>query len=67
MTYLGLDKVAIKGRELMLHKFEQKGGGIKKIHYWLDDNHQLLRVLKDKKEELLLSDRDEARRHFLSW
>ncbi len=67
MIYLGLDKLAIKGRELMLHKFEQKGAGIKKIHYWLDDNHQLLRVLKGKKEELLLSDRDEARRHFLSW
>ncbi len=67
IAYLGLEKIEIGGRERALHKFEQKGGGIKKIHYWVDDNHQLLRILKGKKEELLLSSRAEAWKRPAGW
>ena len=55
IKYLGLDKIEINNTIMTLHKFEQKGSGIKSIRYWLDDQHQLLRILKDDKEELLLS------------
>ena len=67
IRYLGLEKIEIGGRERVLHKFEQKGAGIKKVHYWLDDNHQLLRILKGKKEELLLSSRAEAWKPTVGW
>jgi len=67
IAYLGLEKIEIKGQERALHKFEQKGSGIKQVHYWLDDNHQLLRILKGKKEELLLSSRAEAWRATADW
>ncbi len=60
IAYLGLEKIEIGGGERVLHKFEQKGEGIKKVQYWLDDDHQLLRIRKGKKEELLLSTRAQA-------
>ena len=65
--YLGLEKIKIKGEEKELHKFEQKGSGIKKVNFWVDDNHQLLRVLIDKKEELLLSTKAEAFKPTPDW
>jgi len=55
IRYLGLDTITINNTTKSLHKFEQKGSGIKKMEYWLDDNHQLIRTLEDGKEELLLS------------
>lgn len=67
ITYLGLDKVQIKGTQQTLHKFEQKGGGIKKVQFWVNDQRQLLRVLKGGKEELLTSTRAEARRVVVGW
>ena len=67
IAYLGLEKIEIGGRERALHKFEQKGSGIKKVQYWVDDNHQLLRILKGKKEELLLSSRAEAWKPTVDW
>ncbi len=65
--YLGLEKIKIKGQEKELHKFEQKGSGIKKVNFWVDGNHQLLRVLIDKKEELLLSTKAEAFKPTPDW
>ncbi len=67
IAYLGLEKIEIGGSERALHKFEQKGSGIKKVQYWLDDNHQILRILKGKKEELLLSSRAEAWKPTVDW
>lgn len=67
IAYLGREKIEINGQERDLHKFEQKGSGIKKTHYWVDDNHQLLRILKGKKEELLLSTRAEAFKPTPDW
>lgn len=60
IDYRGLEKVSINGTEKMLHKFEQKGSGIKNVKYWVDDDKQLVRVLKDDKEELLLTTQAEA-------
>ncbi len=67
IAYLGLEKIEIKGQERELHKFEQKGSGIKTTHYWVDENHQLLRILKGKKEELLLSTKAEAFKETPDW
>ena len=55
IKYLGLEEIQVNNTAKALHKFEQKGSGIKSIRYWLDDQHQLLRILKDNKEEFLLS------------
>ncbi len=67
ISYLGLEKVEIKGQERDLHKFEQKGSGIKKVQYWVDGNHQLLRILLGKKEEYLLSTKAEAFKPTPDW
>ena len=67
ITYLGLDKVQIRGTQQTLHKFEQKGGGIKKVRYWVDEKRQLVRVLKGDKRELLISTRAEARQVVVGW
>ena len=67
ISYLGLEKVEIKGQERDLHKFEQKGSGIKKVQYWVDGNHQLLRILRGKKEEFLLSTKAEAFKPTPDW
>ena len=61
IEYQGVEEIEIEGRKRKLHKFEQKGKGIKQIHYWVDDNHQLIRILKDKREELLLSTETQAK------
>ena len=67
ILYLGLEKIEIDGGEEELHKFEQKGSGIKKVNFWVDGNHRLLRVLIDKKEEILLSTKAEAFKPTKDW
>ena len=61
IKYLGLEEIQVNNTAKALHKFEQKGSGIKSIRYWLDDRHQLLRILKDDKEEFLLSTQAEVK------
>lgn len=53
IRYLGQDNTIIAGRA-GLHHFTERGEGHSPVHYWLDDNHQLLRVVWDNKKELLL-------------
>ena len=67
ISYLGQEKIEIKGQERELHKFEQKGSGIPKVQYWVDENHQLLRILRGKKEEFLLSTKAEAFKPTPDW
>lgn len=55
IDYLGREDLEIDGRIMSLHKFLHKGSGVKETFYWTDDEHQVLRCLRDKKEELLLS------------
>ena len=62
IDYLGLDQVEIAGRAVNLHKFRHKGSGVKETIFWTDDNHQVLRCLRDKKEELLLSTQAEVKK-----
>ena len=67
IKYKGLDEVEVNNTSRTLHKFEQKGWGTKQIDYWVDDNHQLIRVLRDKKEELVLSSQAEVKRLARNW
>ena len=62
IDYLGLEEIQISGRTMNLHKFRHKGSGVKETIYWTDDNHQVLRCLRDKKEELLLSTKAEVKK-----
>lgn len=62
VEYKGLEEVQIKDQTRQLHKFLHKGAGVKKTYYWVDDNHQVIRALRDPKEELLLSTEAEVRK-----
>ena len=64
IKYIGREELQVKGKHMSLHKFEQKGSGIKRIYYWVDEQHKLIRSLKDDKEELLLSSEAEVKRLF---
>ena len=64
IEYLGQEMLQIAGTSRNLHKFRHKGSGVKETFYWLNDNHQVVRTLRDKKEELLLTTRAEAKRLF---
>ena len=62
IDYLGSEQIKIAGRAVNLHKFRHKGSGVKETIFWTDDNHQVLRCLRDKKEELLLSTQAEVKK-----
>ena len=62
VEYLGLEDVEISSRTMSLHKFRHKGSGVKETFYWTDEKHQVLRCLRDKKEELVLSTQAEIKR-----
>ncbi|NIA06518.1 MAG: hypothetical protein GWP14_02590 [Actinobacteria bacterium] len=62
IDYLGLEEIQISGQTMNLHKFRHKGSGVKETFYWTDDNHRVIRCLRDKKEELLLSTQAEVKR-----
>ena len=64
IEYLGREMIQIANTSGNLHKFRHKGSGVKETFYWLDDNHQVVRTLRDKKEELLLTTKAEAKRLF---
>ena len=62
IDYLGQDQVLIAGTTMNLHKFRHKGSGVKETLFWTNDEHQVLRCLRDNKEELLLSTQAEVKR-----
>ena len=62
IDYLGPEETQISGRTMSLHKFRHKGSGVKETLYWTDDKHQVLRCLRDGKEELLLSTQADVKR-----
>ena len=62
IDYLGLDQIRIAGTTMALHKFRHKGSGVKETLFWTNDEHQVLRCLRDNKEELLLSTQAEVKR-----
>jgi len=54
IAYLGTETLDVRGKQATLHKFEQKGRGITPVHYWVDDQHRLVRVVMDERKEFLL-------------
>jgi hypothetical protein len=60
VAYLGREELETKGRKQTLHKFEQKGQAVESINYWVGDDRQLIRVLKDGREEFLLTTKEKA-------
>jgi len=54
ISYRGTEKITLEGKEVQLHHFEQKGGNMKPVQYWVNDKHELVRVVTDG--ELLLTD-----------
>ena len=67
IKYLGTEAIEMDGQMRTLHKFEQKGSGIRKMEYWLDEGQGVVRVLKDNKEELLLSNKAQAMSGIVTW
>ena len=61
IDYLGREEIQIAGQPMNLHKFRHKGSGVKQTLYWTNDKHQVLRCLRDGKEELLLSTQAEIK------
>lgn len=53
IQYLGEDNNIYAGYK-NLHHFKDSGEGRSTAHYWLNDDHQLMRVLWDNKKEFLL-------------
>jgi len=53
LRYIGEEEGVVLGYET-LHHFKEVGEGRNNTHYWLNNNHQLIRVLWDSKKEFLL-------------
>jgi hypothetical protein len=60
LKYLGKEELEIGGSKQKLHHFEQTGGGISPCQYWVNDRHELVRVLMDRRKEFLLTDQATA-------
>lgn len=56
ISYRGTEKTTLEGKHLQLHRFEQTGGNMKPVQYWVNDKHELVRVLADGTKEFLLTD-----------
>jgi len=60
IAYVGRETVSVGGEKIGLHKFEQTGQGIRPCQYWVNDGHELVRVVMDGRKEFLLSTQEEA-------
>ena len=60
IVYLGEEELDVAGELMRLHKFEHTGAGRVVACYWLNDKHELLRVLIDGRKELVLTTREKA-------
>ena len=60
ITCLGTEELTLGGRSAQFHKFEQTGDGIRAIQYWVDDEHNLVRVVMDGRKEWRLATMEEA-------
>ncbi len=60
LRYLGEEELIVAGKMTTLHKFEHTGGGIRAGYFWLNDKHELIRVLMDDRKEFLLTTKDKA-------
>jgi len=61
ISYTGRDEMERDGKTIGLHHFEQTGEGIRPCQYWVDDRHELIRILMDGRKEFLLSTEQEAK------
>ena len=60
ITYAGKELVRV-GRDLVeLHRFDQTGPAIRPMQLWVDDNHELIRVVMDGRKEFLLTTKADA-------
>jgi len=55
ITYLGREELELAGKKTSLHRFEQTGEGIGPCQFWVDDEHELIRILMDGRKEFLLT------------
>ena len=55
ITYLGPEELELGGERRSLHHFEQTGKGIGPCQFWVDDRHELIRILMDGRKEFLLT------------
>jgi len=61
VAYAGREELEIEGKKQTLHKFEQTGKGIQPTYYWVNDDHQLVRVLWDgRRDEFVLTTKEKA-------
>jgi hypothetical protein len=60
IAYLGKQSISINEADRALHVYEQSGKGIQNLTYYLDDDHELVRVLMDGSKEFLLTTKDLA-------
>lgn len=61
ITYVGGEELELAGKTVSLHRFEQTGEGIRPCQFWVDDQHELIRVLMDERKEVLLTTEKEAK------
>ena len=61
LTYVGPEELEIGGEKVKLHKFEETGGGIRPTQYWVNEAHQLVRVVMDEEKEFLLTTEEKAK------
>ena len=62
LTYKGKQRITIGEEPAELHLFEQTGKSISPCLYWLNDEHQLVRVLMDGDKEFVVVDGEAAKK-----
>ena len=61
LTYVGPEELEVSGEKVKLHKFEQTEGGRTPVQYWVNEGHELVRVLMDGSKEFLLTTEEKAK------
>lgn len=64
ISYLGEKPVNITGRNVKLHKFEHRAQERVVARYWVNEKHELVRILIDDRKEFLLTSKHKAENAF---